>query len=660
MEAVSNMLPSDEMYAPFKERSTCLGRTNKPECDAELIERVRVALKARQINDENFARNIVKNWYYACMKGNNPAYYDPCYFFYYWLGTEIITKKRGSHNFTDIMKAAYAHLDSSKCTNKCTNIYDDVGEHVFKQSKIFFDSFYNYSIMARQQEENTFPRCQKLNQGLTGAKEAYDRLCEICDSSNDKCCTKFKQQHKTSNKCDSWNMQPLTCEDVSEEGKLASCTQDEENSCPAKLAKTLPKKGTPTLTKEHLERLNSYMLYYKQFKSNLSYCSYPCFPTKSIADKIKGYFTNEKYANVIGRALCYMYTKRRDNEFTDTNCKFFNFWLQHILSNELKKDTSPSTVIDTINTELIQIQEKHKCTLTDLSTTTTNNVSFEHRKTLFEFLTDHDKIMSQLGTSNQKSKPLSPTPSCSKKYKAHLDAIKSAYKDVYAKCHATNNACHIDFKELFTKVGSGNGTLTLECQQLSPEEEASLKEEGKEEEDELSSLLSKGGGDLTVDDDRTGSCNEQLNEMLDSFQLWRGDGTEATSVHEKNTAVPAISAALTTIALPAVVFYLYKYNLLPSWISNHFGGGSSKIRKGKKRSTTHHFNTLTEDDNDTSTTLYSTTDTSTTIGDDYTTTDDHSTIYNDESPRPTPSTRSGRGAGTYTAPNHRTNIRYHP
>ncbi|ANQ09120.1 hypothetical protein PCOAH_00031780 [Plasmodium coatneyi] len=68
---------------------------------------------------------------------------------------------------------------------------------------------------------------------------------------------------------------------------------------------------------------------------------------------------------------------------------------------------------------------------------------------------------------------------------------------------------------------------------------------------------------------------------------------------------------------------LVQHNLLPSWFSNHFGGGSSKIRKRKKKTTRSNFDAFTEY---TSTENGTSTIGSTTIADS--TTDDHSTIYN--------------------------------
>ncbi|ANQ08739.1 Kir-like protein [Plasmodium coatneyi] len=100
-------------------------------------------------------------------------------------------------------------------------------------------------------------------------------------------------------------------------------------------------------------------------------------------------------------------------------------------------------------------------------------------------------------------------------------------------------------------------------------------------------------------------------------------------------ATPAIiSSTIGTIAvgLPALAFFLYKYGLLPSWISSTFGlnSNNSRNKTRKRRSASPNIETLTAD----TSSLYSTADTSTDLS-----TTDNSTIYNGERPL---SPRGGR------------------
>ncbi|ANQ06106.1 KIR protein [Plasmodium coatneyi] len=113
----------------------------------------------------------------------------------------------------------------------------------------------------------------------------------------------------------------------------------------------------------------------------------------------------------------------------------------------------------------------------------------------------------------------------------------------------------------------------------------------------------------------------------------------------------AILGTLTSIGLPVLSFFLYKYNLLPSSFFNKFGKNSGRRSTRRGRSTgRHHFDdTFTE--GDTSTTLGDSTENDSTIGSTLGSTTDGSTIYNGRPPPPT------RGRGRTGAANNNNNRR---
>ncbi|CAA9986903.1 KIR protein [Plasmodium knowlesi strain H] len=228
--ADSDQLPSDLRYDVFKSRrnETCTQRNSTPECDEQLIGRVWKALRKFQINDNDkkLAKDIVSNGYYACSTpkgGGIPEYSDLCHWFYYWLGDQMKVKLSGntlSYTPNVVMRDIYQELGGVSCSEACTNLYDDISSwDTVEWAKDLFDYVYDINFWSGDQSCRNILSSGKYAIQFSGAKTAYDLLCEICvedDSKNDKYCKKFKSKYWDSSikKFKTWppdNLPKLTC-----------------------------------------------------------------------------------------------------------------------------------------------------------------------------------------------------------------------------------------------------------------------------------------------------------------------------------------------------------------------------------------------------------------------------------------------------------------
>ncbi|ANQ08928.1 Uncharacterized protein PCOAH_00035650 [Plasmodium coatneyi] len=512
---------------------------------------------------------------------------EPCKFLYWYIGSALPATS-GGIQFFSLLNKIYTTLSPEIYKYKCYIAYsDNISKSLFNNWKIVYDYWYDYENIKGKLLGSGTPNKEAYCKRVREATSAYTEVQTHCDShGSTKYCQEFRSKYK---KC------------IVDQSLETKCEEALETEDPAVAKGTV--QTQVKLTKANLEVLPSYVQYYRGFIKTLDYCTYCPFPRVKIRDAIKTYFHDEKYATVVAKALCYASSKIQDAEsYKDVGCKFFNFWLQDKFSEKLKKGddgTSFSTLVEAINKELSGIDSKHRCEINDLNTTTSTSgggVSFQHKKTLFEFLTDHEKIMNPFGS------PMTSDMKCDKKYKKHLEDIVSAYNEVHTKCGKSTDTCHSEFKEVFQK-NDNNSTLTLECQ-LVTESGEDVESEGEDK------FPSSAFNELS--DDQTVTCNEQWRRALESPQLLRESGAGITPI-----AVSSAAAAL--IGLPALAYYFYKYKSFVLRKHNHTGGGmSGSKREGReKRSLRRIFNTFSNGD-DSSTEYDSTTE--------YTT-DDSTTLY---------------------------------
>ncbi|ANQ05923.1 Uncharacterized protein PCOAH_00002270 [Plasmodium coatneyi] len=574
MEDPSEELPSQVIYAAFgrKEGECQEGRGSK-DCKKDVIEGVGGALgvwnRDLWLHDRELATAIVRSYYSArIVQAQSEGYYKPCHFFYYWLGDRIRGNLNRNPPVSTLMNSIYSKLKNfpcgSECKRECTHLYKDNDSwEIFTKGKKVFDYYYDYDYLQRHSENEACSRISNYDQYREVAQTAYTQLCNYCKTNSNDYCRDFEGKYMQGGKCKNTELPKLECSSSSqlepedEEDDDESCSGDKA-PCPSKPTKAPKKATTIQLTKAHLERLNSYLQYYKKFKDSKGYCNYSCFPRVKIRDAIKTYFEEQKYATVVANALCYVSTKiGMEKEPRDPFCNFLYYWLGHLLYKKLTNSTiSFSTVIEAIKKELNKIPQNHKCELQFSNLSEANDfTTLNYKQIVYEYFIDRAKI--EQNFSRAAPKPAS-TPSCTKKYKAHLENITKACSTVTSYCK-----------------GDGKTKDPSYCNEFDTNYKSFCEEEG----------MSKLQSVKELTDDQTTGCTEELSG-------------EATTLGNNTSTTTAISSILGVagVGVPAIAAFLYKYKPWYSWFGNNTSGnGRGRSNTRKRRSSTHNFRSSTED-----------------------------------------------------------------
>ncbi|ANQ10556.1 KIR protein [Plasmodium coatneyi] len=595
-------LPSEGTYGIFEDPGGCHGKVNKPACDAQLIKDVETALGAHQIKDDELPSHIVQNWHYACTRSSDAQLNrDLCYFFYYWLGTEIIAKKPEAEDFANAMKAAYKNLDQSKCNNSCTNIYPDIIDTYFGWAKNLFD--YEYNIKALKDAANCRNTLagDKYTKLKNDSEKAYKELCDRCNENGDKYCNKFKNERMSNGVCKNRNLPELTCNSANQVQIQAEAQSEDEAGVSSeddddtdeddinlldldKLSEEEEDEdGLPegTLRVKKLKELPSNTEYYEMFKQDSIHCTEPDGWPKQMKVKLNEDTETANFAEQIVGALCYVESKKRNPGPNNEYCNFFYFWLGKVLSTKFKKGSEFNKIMKKIKDIMAEWVSDHGCTFS--CTNKKHHKFFKERKLLFEYLKDKTKIKEQINNGTVK---------CTQNYFTYLQKISNTYLTMKAQYNGKqgNQICK-EFREIFDQEVGGklSEVLNLTCAVVTTTKNA------------VSADSTSGVGGTTPGN---------------------------------NKITPIVSSILGIAALPITTFFLYKYDLLPSAIKNTiFGGGrnnnNNNRRRRRERSVSRNvFDILTEDD---TSTLYSTETGSTAEKASTTTdsTDGASTMYNE-------------------------------
>ncbi|ANQ07555.1 KIR protein [Plasmodium coatneyi] len=307
--------------------------------------------------------------------------------------------------------------------------------------------------------------------------------------------------------------------------------------------------GTAILTEEELGTLPSREKYKELNDKSENGGDTRCW--SELKDKLKRYIkNNDSVVKKIIKAFCYIYGMQDSTREKEGWCDYFYYWLGDILPKGLA-DSMFGSAMNILYNKMEREDKGQKCKV--LYTSNSREV-FEALKTVFDYKKDENTIRTQLGNGEKKK--------CAQQYYSHLRGIEGAYKILNDKC---KEGTMREWYNAFTKKYEGyksEKVLQLNC---------------------------------ILTDQR-----KAITRTADSAV----EGTGTASI-----AVP--SALVATVGLPTIaVFLLYKYGLLPSWISNYFGGGRnnnssvSNIRR-RKRTIESDFETLTNHSTDVST-VYST------------------------------------------------------
>ncbi|ANQ07892.1 KIR protein [Plasmodium coatneyi] len=550
-----------------------------------------MTLEKYNINDKDTIEGVADAYCYACSAEedkDSATYYNLCHFLYFWIGN-LIKNQLGTHKLNDVIQAFYDNLASEQCNNMCTkNIYPQIDKNIFEKTKEIFNYSYNYKTL-KGNSKDKIPLCNdECTTYIQEVKAAYSNIQSSCSvlNSGDTFCDEFKNEYKKY--FDEEGQKPkLPCEEVSEvepEDEDESDTDEmEDPSC----GLGVTKQDVPTDKDERLKNLPSKVMY-GRFKGGKDYCIYPNFPTENIKNKLQRTLSDVEHAETIANGLCYVSTKKWENECDDTHCDPLYFWIGDKLFNELEKDNLFSNVMSTIETELGTIPDKHKCKFMD---TDIDQNLFNRRKKIHDYTLNHEKIELQLkdrGTSSS---------SCDPKYNSYMGDIVTAYNYVSANCKQNNYRG--EYCQQFRSKYRENSSWKLSGTKCALEPE------------------------------------EKTTTTASSIENGQSCGIEELQGGEKLGAAPvAVSSVLSVTAIPTVLFFLYKYNLLPSWIRSNtlFGGdghNSTNNNRNKRSSVRRDLDTLIEDMSKTTTDDDSTIGGSTLGHSTFYSTDD-STLYNNE------------------------------
>ncbi|ANQ08317.1 KIR protein [Plasmodium coatneyi] len=300
---------------------------------------------------------------------------------------------------------------------------------------------------------------------------------------------------------------------------------------------------------------------------------------------------NQRYLNRLKDVWCYA-SKGGEGNLTDVErCSFLYYYIGYTFSEYFTHDSSFQTFMDTVRKELEQLSDVdgEKC---DIVPSCSGRTHFTWEKEVYDFIQDHGTIRTTLEGSEI---------TCTKEFLQHLEDVAGAFGTMG--WHCTKNA---------TKDGKY-------CQKLNSAHKPN----------KLVELLKT---KCTLPE-----TQKYIIQRIETLGILPSTGTSSGTG-------TIVCSTLSVLGLPMLGYFLYKYNLLPSWFGNHFGGGSSKIRKRKKRSTRSNFDALTEyTTEDGTSTIAPSTIGDSTIG---STVEDNSTIYNDERRPPPRRSSSGRGSNS--------------
>ncbi|CAA9991295.1 KIR protein [Plasmodium knowlesi strain H] len=595
MEGGSSRLPSEEVYAPFEEPNTCItGSGERPDCNQSVIQNVKSSLNLWPSIDQTLAPIIVKNYYNSCMMGeSNLDYYDPCKFFYFWLGSQIRGKLPSGIPFGTSMSAIYMQLSSLSSKHKCKLFYYDNNDlEIFKHAKDLHDFEYNIKALEAGKKGNCNDYSStytNYNTNLTAAQTAYEWLCKKCGSlSGYTYCQEFDDKYRKNKLSTKYkNFSELTCTDASskkvEAKKEESESEEDDDDYD---------EDNPLLNIEEIEvdgplsTLPSRKDYYKLFDEGMSKCNGEdwSWPNQIKAvleddDKIKD------HAVQISKALCHVYgEKGKDNQtrkLTEEYCDFFYFWVGKMFWSSTNKQTFKE-IMEKIKVAVGRSETEHGCSF---RFPIKGRNYFFHSKILFDYYENKDDMKTRLQQIGE-----DVASKCDDPYYKYFLQAHEAYNYMNQKCpsadkKSTNNEWCAKFKEIYGDCTNGG------------------EDDGKSHCKVARTPL---------------PSSEQCNSHSKPDTL---DTTSSSTANDTNSVTPGVVAGstLATVGLPAIGFFLYKYTSLFDGIKKSLFGGSNNTggRSRGRRSTIgrQHFDD-TSTDNDSSTMG----DGSSTLGDDGSTT----------------------------------------
>ncbi|CAA9987101.1 KIR protein [Plasmodium knowlesi strain H] len=625
MADYTTILPSEQKYKIFGMRESCAATYGDQNKNENIVQRVgeTVGLWTRA---ENYARKIVEAYCHASTETvtDSTHYYEPCYFFYFWLGDLLKDKfKRTNLDLNSVMGPAYIQLGKFQFKNaqnkrKCENLYEDIGKNVFDQRKIIFDYAYNHRTLHNDsREEKEFLCSTACAQYVKSAGDAYSSAIGACgsDASGDKFCQELKTEYSKyfdNNHKPKWKCTPVTEEES--ENEEEEDDDDDDN----------PLLNIAVLEESKLSQLPSRTTYYTKFDQGRSICEEGGDWTW--VNQLKVALAEDsdigENAEKIAKGLCYVQKMGDPPSENNKYCDFYYFWVGSILRSKFKDNSFFKKIMNKIKEDVeAKGGTDHKCYF---KFPMKRKSYFYNSKLLLDYYKDKDDMKSHLEKNGD-----GVVAKCSDPYYKYFLHAHKAYNYMKSKCgngdkQSINNEWCAKFKEIYGDCSNGG------------------EDDGKSH--------------CEVAVDSLKSCIEDSKpETMDTTSSSTANNTGSVT-----TGVVA-GSTLATVGLPAIGFFLYKYTDVFDGIKKSiFGGlnntGGRNRNRGRSstiRHTDHHFDGFDSSTigDDGSTTLGGGGGGSSTLGGSST---DVSTIYNEPPRRPI-----GRGERAGTNNRRPGNIRYY-
>ncbi|CAA9990182.1 KIR protein [Plasmodium knowlesi strain H] len=313
-------------------------------------------------------------------------------------------------------------------------------------------------------------------------------------------------------------------------------------------------------------------------------------------------------------------------------CQAFYHWMGKTNST-LLDEKKLKGLVENIYTTLGSYFGDNKCNVTYADVDNTNEL-FKHRRKLFEHYYDCLHVRKYLEQVSDATKDGN--------WAFYKNDVDSACKSVGEHCAGNNDPYCKEYNNTYKYYCNGIEEQPMKCPTLTElpahsELQTELQEETETEPEVKSTALEFSG---------SGHERGDTAQTMDShFRTTLPTGSTTGSGAQRGSPIvsTAVGGTLFTLGLPLAAFLSYKYDLLPSSISNRLknivGGGSSRSRR--VRSVRRNFDGSTADD---ASTVGSTLGDDSTV--DYSTAEDVSTIYDDGQRRqPTGRTRTRTNNG---------------
>ncbi|ANQ11136.1 KIR protein [Plasmodium coatneyi] len=531
-----------------------------------------------------FLSRIIDAYCYAGSMNGRPKFKDaPCSFFYYWM-KNTVPGGSDTAELSHVLGNIYNTLNDAPYENKCDLKYGDVLWTQFDRMKEVHDFAYDYDTIQSLVGGCQPADCSKYLLYLQGIKSACTLAGAGCDSVRHgpgTYCYDYNEKYKNFCEQNKQELIPLCIQRKNPNPNQASSSgsfSDNDQGC----LENLPSKLGYSIFDAGAECSMKNEIWDKEI---------------DISNKLRPILT--KYGNIqndidnIAKGWCYVLNGATGSKESGYKVEgdlyyLFYYWLGHKVWNSKGQGNEFSDVMNEIYFQLQTvfpgIHRGPTCTKCDQS-------EFGQMRKVFDYYYDHGTIKECIQESQ------TSVPNCTEQYSKYLQEAAEVYGKMKQYCDQggpSRNICCKHFKEISNPTGGNN-----------------IPEPSK------------------------------LKSELESLTRSRRSkaGTISSPTNNNNTA-PIVSFALGLVGLPALALFLYKYNLLPSWISNNlfFGGGvgstsSRSNRNRKKRSGAKNWDTLTDNDSTTNSTFDST-DISTVASTSNLsrTTTDNSTIYDGRPP----------------------------